>query len=167
MNRSAIGGTPRSWTTIDWRDAWNWACADARLRVIDGRARLLELDEHRRAAKEETRQLFHDVVRMRTPLTLKARITRRVDAALQMLLTAIRRIGKGSGKSASRLRRGARTALQSSYAAVPCWIMPTWRIVMTPILVSYQHHSQRVQRCSGLKRMRKSNLNSAVSRLAG
>jgi very-short-patch-repair endonuclease len=116
------------WTPNDWRDAWNWACADAHLRAIDGRTRLLELDEQRRAAEEETRQLLHGVVRMRTLLTLKARITRRIDAALQMFLTAIRRIGKGTGKSASRLRRDAREAMQSSYAAVPCWIMPIWRI---------------------------------------
>ena len=48
-----------------------------------------------------------------------------------MFLTAIRRIGKGTGKSASLLRRDARDAMQSSYAAVPCWIMPTWRISET------------------------------------
>lgn len=103
----------------------------AYLHEIDGRGRLLELDEHRRAAEEETGRLIHEVVRLRTLLRLKARITRRVDAALQMFLTAIRRIGKGTGKSASRLRRDARDAMQSSYAAVPCWIMPTWRISET------------------------------------
>lgn len=116
------------WTPIDWRDAWNWAQADAHLRSIDGRARLRELDEQRRKVDEEMRRLFLDVVRMRTLLTLKARITRKVDAALQMFLTAIRRIGKGTGKSASRLRRDARDAMEASYAAVPCWIMPSWRI---------------------------------------
>ncbi len=128
LRTQAVAGVEDPWTPNDWRDAWNWSCADAHLRAIDGRARLLELDEQRRAAEEETRQLFHDVVRMRTLLTLKARITHRVDAALQMFLTAIRRIGKGTGKSASRLRRDAREAMQSSYAAVPCWIMPTWRV---------------------------------------
>ena len=51
-----------------------------------------------------------------------------MDAALQMFLTAVRRIGKGTGKSASRLRRDARDAMEMSYAAVPCWIMPSWRI---------------------------------------
>ncbi len=45
-----------------------------------------------------------------------------------MFLTAIRRIGKGTGKSASRLRRDARAAMETSYTAVPCWIMPSWRI---------------------------------------
>ena len=123
-----VEGTEDAWTPGDWRDAWTWAQADSHLRAIDGRARLRDLDDLRRAADDEMRRLFHNVVRLRTLLTLRARITRRVDAALQMFLTAIRRIGKGTGKSASRLRRDARDAMESSYAAVPCWIMPTWRI---------------------------------------
>ena len=131
LRTEPVTGVEDTWTPDGWRSAWNWACAAAHLHEIDGRARLLELDEHRRAAEEETQRLFHEVVRLRTLLTLKARITRRVDAALQMFLTAIRRIGKGTGKSASRLRRDARDAMQSSYAAVPCWIMPTWRISET------------------------------------
>lgn len=128
LRTQPVGGIEDSWTPDDWRNAWIWAQADAHLRSIDGRARLSELDQQRRAADEEIRRLFHDVVRLRTLLTLKARITRRIDAALQMFLTAIRRIGKGTGKSASRLRRDARNAMETSYAAVPCWIMPSWRV---------------------------------------
>jgi very-short-patch-repair endonuclease len=123
-----VEGIEDNWTPDDWRDAWIWAQADAYLRSIDGRARLRDLDEYRRDADQEIRRLFHDVVRLRTLLTLKARITRRIDAALQMFLTAIRRIGRGTGKSASRLRRDARAAMEISYGAVPCWIMPSWRI---------------------------------------
>ena len=123
-----VEGVEDALTPNDWRDAWRWAQAESHLQSIDGRARLRELDEQRRTSDEEMRRLFHDVVRLRTLLTLKARITRKVDAALQMFLVAIRRIGKGTGKSASRLRRDAREAMESSYAAVPCWIMPTWRI---------------------------------------
>jgi very-short-patch-repair endonuclease len=123
-----VAGVEDAWTPSDWRDAWTWAQADSHLRAIDGRERLRDLDEQRRIADDEIQRLFHSVVRLRTLLTLKARITRRVDAALQMFLTAIRRIGKGTGKGASRLRRDARDAMESSYAAVPCWIMPTWRV---------------------------------------
>jgi len=128
LRGTPVEGVDDPWTPIDWRDAWLWAQAEAHLRAIDGRTRLRDLDDQRRKADDEMRRLFHDVVRMRTLLTLKARITRRVDAALQMFLTAIRKIGKGTGKSASRLRRDARDAMEASYAAVPCWIMPSWRI---------------------------------------
>ncbi len=128
LRKDPVSTVDDPWTPDDWRDAWNWALAEAHLRAIDGRARLQELDHRRREADEEMRRQFHEVVRMRTLLTLKMRITQRVDAALQMFLTAIRRIGKGTGKSASRLRRNARDAMEVSYAAVPCWIMPSWRI---------------------------------------
>lgn len=128
LRTDAVFGIDDQWTPNDWRDAWNWALADAHLRSIDGRARLQELDERRRIADKEMQRRFHEVVRMRTLLTLKARITRSVDSALQKFLTAIRRIGRGTGKSASRLRRDAREAMEVSYAAIPCWIMPSWRI---------------------------------------
>lgn len=139
LRKIPVEGIEDSLTPTDWRDAWSWAQAEAHLRTIDGRTRLRELDEQRHKADDEMRRLFHDVVRMRTLLTLKARITRRVDAALQMFLTAIRKIGKGKGKSASRLRRDAREAMEASYAAVPCWIMPSWRICesLPPTLGSF------------------------------
>jgi transcription elongation GreA/GreB family factor/very-short-patch-repair endonuclease len=134
-----VEGVEDTLTPNDWRDAWHWAQAESHLQSIDGRTRLRELDEQRRTSDEEMRRLFHDIVRLRTLLTLKARITRKVDAALQMFLVAIRKIGKGTGKSASRLRRDAREAMESSYAAVPCWIMPTWRISesLPPTLSSF------------------------------
>lgn len=128
LRQTAVDAIDDPWTPVDWRNAWKWAQAEAHLRSIDGRERLRELDELRRKADDEMRHLFHEVVRMRTLLTLKARITPRVDSALQMFLTAIRRIGKGTGKSAARLRRDARDAMEASYAAVPCWIMPSWRV---------------------------------------
>ncbi|MES2255140.1 MAG: AAA domain-containing protein [Pseudomonadota bacterium] len=128
LRTTPVTGVNDPWTPEDWQGAWVWAQADTHLRAIDGRARLRELDKQRLAADDEIHRLFQSVVRLRTLLTLKSRITRKIDAALQMFLTAIRKIGKGTGKSASRLRRDARDAMESSYAAVPCWIMPSWRI---------------------------------------
>jgi very-short-patch-repair endonuclease len=128
LRHDPVCGVEDPWTSSDWRSAWDWAKAEVHLRAIDGRIRLQELDERRRSSDDEMRRLYNEVVKMRTLLTLKARITRRVDAALQMFLTAIRKIGKGTGKSASRLRRDARDAMEASYAAIPCWIMPSWRI---------------------------------------
>jgi very-short-patch-repair endonuclease len=123
-----VTGIEDPWTPDDWREAWNWARDEAHLRSIDGRERLLELADRRRAADEELKRCFQEVVKAHTMNALKARITRQVDAALQMFLAAIRRIGRGTGKGASRLRRDARDAMEKSYAAVPCWIMPTWRV---------------------------------------
>ena len=55
-------------------------------------------------------------------------MTDRVRAALVMFVSAIRQIGAGTGIRARRFRRDARDAMDRSYSAVPCWIMPTWRV---------------------------------------
>jgi hypothetical protein len=107
-----------TWTPNEWRDAWTWAQADSYLRAIDGRARLRELDDLRRAADDEVRRLFHNVVRLRTLLMLKARITRSVDSALQMFLTAIRKIGKAPERA--RHDSGATRVKQWNCPMLPC-----------------------------------------------
>jgi very-short-patch-repair endonuclease len=45
-----------------------------------------------------------------------------------MFATALRKTGKGTGKGAVRHRRDARSAMAQCYDAIPCWIMPTWRV---------------------------------------
>ncbi len=45
-----------------------------------------------------------------------------------MFMAALRHIGKGTGIRARRFRQDARNVMEKSYAAVPCWIMPTWRV---------------------------------------
>ncbi|MBV8699559.1 MAG: hypothetical protein JOZ76_11345 [Bradyrhizobium sp.] len=40
----------------------------------------------------------------------------------------IRRLGAGTGQRAVLHRQNARQAMQGCYDAVPCWIMPTWRV---------------------------------------
>ena len=49
-------------------------------------------------------------------------------AALNAFAQLIRRIGKGTGKGAALHRHDARQAMEGCYNAVPCWIMPSWRV---------------------------------------
>jgi hypothetical protein len=59
-----------------------------------------------------------------------------VRAALMMFATALRRIGKGTGKAAVRHRKDARSAMSQCYGAIPCWIIPrgAWRNSYPPSL---------------------------------
>ena len=116
------------WTPANWRDAWEWRRQQSYLRKIDGRERIAELNEQRVAYEDEIRQTFHRVVENRTFLGLRQSITEEIESALAGFATAIRRIGKGTGVRARRFRRDAQAAMEKCYAAVPCWIMPTWRI---------------------------------------
>jgi very-short-patch-repair endonuclease len=49
-------------------------------------------------------------------------------AALRQFLSAIRNIGRGTGIRATRYRGDAQKAMAKCMEAVPCWIMPTWRV---------------------------------------
>jgi hypothetical protein len=74
------------------------------------------------------RKLFADLVRERTFYELERRLSPSVKAALVEFVRALARIGKGTGKTAGLHRRTAREAMSRCYDAVPCWIMPTWRV---------------------------------------
>lgn len=121
-------GAADPWTPEDWRDAWVWRRREGYLLNIDGRERIGELSEQRIAYEDELRQAFHRVVENRTFLGLRQAITEEIESSLAAFATAIRRIGKGTGVRARRFRRDARSAMEKCYTAVPCWIMPTWRV---------------------------------------
>ena len=44
------------------------------------------------------------------------------------VIMAISKIGKGTGKRAAIFRQNARNASERANHAVPCWIMPHWRV---------------------------------------
>jgi very-short-patch-repair endonuclease len=112
----------------DWRDAWDHAAADARLLAIDARDKLAALAREREDSDKRCRKLFADLVRERTFYELDRRLSPSVKSALVEFVRALAKIGKGTGKTAGQHRRAARDAMSRCYDAVPCWIMPTWRV---------------------------------------
>jgi very-short-patch-repair endonuclease len=122
----AVSDDPR--TSPAWRDAWDYAAADAHLQRIDARKKLTSLAEERETCEKRCRELFGQIVRERTFYQLEQRLSPAIKAALVTFVRAITRIGKGTGKSAGTHRRTAREEMAKCYSAVPCWIMPTWRV---------------------------------------
>jgi hypothetical protein len=125
-SQKAVPDDPR--TSPGWRDAWNHAAADSYLHRIDARNKLTSLAEEREICEKRCRELFGQIVRERTFYQLEQRLSPAIKAALVTFVRAITRIGKGTGKSAGTHRRTARTEMAKCYSAVPCWIMPTWRV---------------------------------------
>jgi very-short-patch-repair endonuclease len=115
-------------TSSAWRDAWDHAAADAQLTRIDARLRMSQLAAEREAAEKRCRQLFGEIVRERTFYQLDRRLPAAIKAALVEFVRALARIGRGTGRTAWMHRRTARDAMARCYEAVPCWIMPTWRV---------------------------------------
>jgi very-short-patch-repair endonuclease len=112
----------------DWRAAWDWAIASEYLKRIDDKKRLRHLAEERVRLEAALRKKFEQLVRERTYYELARSMTGPIKAALMMFATAVRRAGKGTGKGAARFRRDAQLAMSQCYGAIPCWIMPSWRV---------------------------------------
>lgn len=111
-----------------WRESWRWAQLESLLRRIDGRAELRDLGRRRAQADADLRAAFTELVRLRTYAGLHNNLDGAIRSALTKFTNAIKKIGKGTGQSARRYRRYAREAMADCYAAVPCWIMPEWRV---------------------------------------
>lgn len=116
------------WTPPAWRSAWEWARGDGHLRSLETRDAVRTLSDARVAAEAEQRRIFAEVVRLRTFLGMKSTLTPRVQSALAKFTTAVARLGRGTGRSAGRFRRIIREAAFESAPAVPCWVLPEWRV---------------------------------------
>ena len=91
--------------------------------------RLAKLATDREAADRQVRKLFGELVRERTFYELDRRLSPLVKSALVTFVPRSTKIPKGKdAKSAPANRRAAREAMAQCYDAVPCWIMPTWRV---------------------------------------
>jgi very-short-patch-repair endonuclease len=112
----------------DWREAWDHAAANVKLASIAAREALTALVREREEADARCRNLFTDLVRERIFFELDRRLSPAVKSALVEFVRALAKIGKGTGKTAATHRSVAREAMARCYDAIPCWIMPTWRV---------------------------------------
>ena len=109
-------------------DVWRLSRLARYLDSIDGREDLKRLFTLRGELELSLSRLYQDAVVKRTWLRLSENATPSVRAALELYRTAIRKIGKGTGVRAGRYRQDARLAADVAISAIPCWIMPHYRI---------------------------------------
>ncbi len=121
------GGEDR-WTPHDWQQTWEWACAAGHLRRITDRSQAAKLSATRTALEEEQRRLLGEIIRLRTFMGLRRGITTTIATALTKFAMTVRKLGAGTGKAAERHRRAIREAAMEAAGAVPCWILPEWRV---------------------------------------
>jgi very-short-patch-repair endonuclease len=113
----------------DWRDAWDHARAKGLLSRVANRATAQGLADARAELIATRERAFLEVVGLLTYLRLRSRLTADIQAALRGFLTALARLPKTTGaKTAVRQRRILRQSLQRAVKAIPCWIMPEWRV---------------------------------------
>lgn len=123
-----LAGTVDHLIPDNWRNAWRLKRLSTYLVSIDAQEELKALAQKRREVENDLAKAYKDIVTKRTWLRLAEKTTPDIRSALMAYLTAIQRMGKGTGKRAVRYRQDARAAASSANAAVPCWIMPHYRI---------------------------------------
>lgn len=118
-------------TPTTWREAWNWRLAFLFLDLIDGHKRLHELFEERRRLTAALAWTYQDLVAEKTWLGVHRNSPDAVRQALQAYLNSVQAMGAGTGVRAVRHRKTAREAMTRAYKAVPCWVLPQWRVSET------------------------------------
>ncbi|MDI1258262.1 AAA domain-containing protein [Aquabacterium sp.] len=116
---------------LNWRDAWAWRLALSLLERIDVHSRLRARFEERRTLTSTLAKTYQDLVAEKTWLGVYNNSPSSIRQALQSYLTSIQSMGSGTGIRAVRHRRNAREAMKQAYLAVPCWVLPQWRVSET------------------------------------
>lgn len=119
---------PSALVPDDWRTGWRAKRLAAHLAQVEAGSRILELSAQRSEVEHDLTRAYRQLVVKRAWLRLAEKATPGVRSALQAYLSAVQRMGKGAGKRAARYRQDAREAAAQAQAAVPCWIMPHYRI---------------------------------------
>ena len=112
----------------DWKEAWDWAARLAYLEQIGASSDLALIHRERLEVESALRENFAKLVKERTFFNLATSMKGSAKSSLNAFAQIIRKIGKGTGKGAVFHRQDARRAMESCYDAVPCWIMPAWRV---------------------------------------
>jgi len=117
-----------SFTPTTWRDAITWRAAHALIESLDAHDLMKTLFNQRKNYESELAKAYRNIVANKTWIGVHRRAPDSTRQALQAYLNAIQSMGSGQGKRAARYRRHAKSAMEKAYSAVPCWIMPQWRV---------------------------------------
>ena len=124
-----LEGTVDTLLPDNWRAAWRLRRLNTYLESIDAHEELKKLGQDHHNVETDLSRAYQDIVVRRTWLKLAENASPSIRAALQAYLNAIQHIGKtGHGKRAVRHRQDARNAAAEANPAVPCWIMPHYRV---------------------------------------
>lgn len=114
-----------------WLEAWHWRSAVTFLERIDVHYKMRELFAERKQLTAILARTYQELVAEKTWLGVYNNSPSSIRQALQAYLNSIQAMGAGTGVRAIRHRRTAREAMKLAYRAVPCWVLPEWRISET------------------------------------
>ncbi len=109
--------------------AWEWRRADTWLSAITGADEPATLQRQLEGKLREAANATAELASESAWLSLAERLTDAERRALTAWAQALRKVGKGTGKYAQHWRAVAQQQMVQAQAAVPVWIMPTYRVV--------------------------------------
>jgi len=98
---------------------------------IDVHHQLRNLFEERRKHTSSLARTYQELVAEKCWLNVFNNSPDSVQQDLKRYLNAIQAMGTGLGLRAVRYRRDAQEAMTRAYRAVPCWVLPQWRVSET------------------------------------
>ncbi|MDR4506208.1 MAG: AAA domain-containing protein [Candidatus Scalindua sp.] len=113
---------------LNWKEVWRWARLNTVLRLRDVQDQLISLEANRQEKESRMKQVFEDVVKKRTFLMLCQSMSDQAKSGLAKFMSAISNVGRGTGIKAPIFLRAAQKAMLQCAEAIPCWIMPSWRV---------------------------------------
>ncbi|MFI7541619.1 AAA domain-containing protein [Actinoplanes sp. NPDC049599] len=109
--------------------AWEWRQAQTWFDHVVGSVDPAVLNRRIELAREKIRRLTGDLVVASAWLEVSRALDDRRRAALADWTTALRKIGKGTGRSAAAWQAHAQRAMESAVEAVPVWVMSVDRAI--------------------------------------
>ena len=128
LEHEVFAGTVDPLLPDNWSTVWRICRLIHFVDQTDGRQELKRLSRQRGEQEADLSKLYQQAISTRTWLKLAEAATPDVRSALEAYRTAIKKIGKGTGIRTGRFRQDARQASERANKAIPCWIMPHYRI---------------------------------------
>ena len=128
LRSEAVTGTEDALTPGDWRERWTLRRLSTWLRRVDRHDRLRALGQQRGEQETLLRRAYEEAIELRTWCRLAEKASDQVRTALASYAQAMRKLGRGTGIRAGRYRADARAAADRAKNALPCWIMPHYRV---------------------------------------
>ena len=128
LRTAPVTGVEDPLTPGDWRERWTLRRLATWLKRIDCHHRLAALGDDRTDHEDQLRRAYEESIELRTWCRLAEKASDQVRAALAAYAQAMRKIGRGTGIRAGRYRQDARAAADRAKNALPCWIMPHYRV---------------------------------------
>ena len=115
--------TPRG-----WRDAWHWRVAAMLLGRLEGHDTLKQLIQRRQTAASDLDRAYDALIKARVWHFVRERSPASVCDTLEYCADVIAADDDAVDVRALKHGRAVRTAIEQAQSAVPCWIVPLWRV---------------------------------------